>query len=344
MWHEYGNRKIQGLRVGLAIPLALLFSLAACNRMDKVAEEARNTSGEQTLQKTFASPDDAANAFFAAAKAGDRRALAKLFGPEGGKALFTGDGAKDEENLRDFAAAYTQMHRWSKIKAGGQVLYIGADNYAFPIPLAQNTSGQWFFDTPAGKDEILARRVGAGERTAIAAGQALAGAEQRYFTEADADGKVKQYARKFGSDPGKRNGLYWPIENAQPLSPLGRFGTFAKALDGEDGPQRFKGYDYRILTRQGDKAKGGARDYMADGKLTRGFAILAYPTEYRESGIMSFIVGADGIVYQKDLGENTARLAAAMTEYNPGDGWSPALPPEVLPTRKHGGTAAPAGA
>jgi hypothetical protein len=342
MWHEYRKRNIQGLRLGMAITLALLSSLASCNRMGQVAEKPRN-SDEQTLQKTFPSPDDAANAFFVAAKSGDRRALAKLFGPQGGKALFTGDAAQDEQNLRDFAAAYTQMHRWSKIQAGGEVLYIGADNYAFPIPLAQNTSGQWFFDTAAGKDEILARRIGAGERTAIAACQALAGAEQRYFTEAHADGNVKQYARKFGSDPGKRNGLYWPIGGGEPLSPLGRFGTFAKALDGEDGPQRFKGYDYRILTRQGDKAKGGARDYMSDGRLTRGFAVLAYPVEYRESGILSFIVGADGIVYQKDMGEITAQLAAAMTEYDPGDGWSPAIPSEVRPIHKNGATATPAG-
>ena len=279
-------------------------------------------------QRTFTSPAEAGDAFLAAAKAGDQNALLAIFGPDSNGVLFSGDAVKDKNSLQEFVAAYNQMHRWREIKVGGEMLYIGADNFPFPIPLGKNPSGQWVFDTAAGKDEILARRIGKDELTAIAACGAVATAQQTYFSQTHDGEKPKQYAQKFISDDGKQNGLYWPVAAGQPPSPLENVRDFAKAAGYSNAgakPQPFEGYYFRFLTKQGATAKGGAKDYLVNGHLTGGFALLAYPAEYRNSGIMTFIVGQDGVVYQKDLGEKTADIASAISEYNPGDGWKPAL-------------------
>jgi hypothetical protein len=202
------------------------------------------------------------------------------------------------------------------------MLYIGADNYPFPIPLAKNAAGQWAFDTAAGKDEILARRIGKDELTAIAANAAVAEAQEKYFS------KQKEYAQKFVSDEGKQDGLYYPVAAGQTPSPLEDVRDFAKAAgytNAGDKPQAFGGYHFKILTKQGAKAKGGAKDYIANGKMTVGFAVLAFPAEYRNSGIMTFLVGKDGVIYQKDLGEKTTEVASAIAEYDVDDTWKPAL-------------------
>jgi hypothetical protein len=301
-----------------AVLVVLVSFLLSCNKQENTTTE------KPAAQKTFGSPADAGATFIEAAKGGDQSALLAIFDPEAKDVLFSGDPVKDKDALQDFVAAYDQMHRWGKIKAGGEVLYTGADNYPFPIPLGQNPQGQWYFDTAAGKDEILARRIGKGELTAIAACGAIADAQKQYFSQAHDGDKVKQYAQKFVSDEGKQNGLYWPTPEGQTPSPLGQLGDFAKAAgyaNAGDKPQPFNGYYFQILTKQGDKAQGGAKDYIVDGKMTGGFAILAYPGEYRNSGIMTFIIDKDGTVYQKDLGEKTTDVAVTMTEYNPGDGW-----------------------
>jgi Protein of unknown function (DUF2950) len=303
----------------LAAPLALVF-FASCEKAPKPEEK--------IAQQTFASPADAGTAFLAAAQSGDQAALLKVFGPDAQGVLFSGDPVKDKDALADFVAAYGQMHRWIAINAGGQVLVVGADNFPFPIPLQQNTAHQWYFNTAAGKDEILARRIGKDELTALAACGSLFDAQEKYFSQTHDGSKVKQYARQFASDPGKQNGLYWSVPAGQPESPLGQLGDFAKKsgyTGTDEKPQPFDGYLYRILTKQGDKAKGGAKDYVVDGNLTGGFAIVAYPVQYRNSGIMTFIVSKDGVIYQKDLGEKTTDIATAMADYNPGDGWTPAL-------------------
>ena len=264
----------------------------------------------------------------AAAQAGDQATLLTIFGPDAKDILASGDAVQDEENMRDFVAAYTQMHRWRKIKAGGEMLYIGADNFLFPIPLDEKSPGAWQFDTDAGKDEILARRIGRNELAAIAAISALANAQAQYFTQTHDADSVKQYAQRIVSDEGKQDGLYWPVSNSQTPSPLEEVHEFAKAAgytNAGSNPQAFNGYYFRMLTRQGDKAPGGAKDYIVNGKMTGGYAFLAYPAQYRNSGIMTFVIGPDGVVYQKDLGADTATAAAAMSEYNPGDGWVPAL-------------------
>ena len=316
MSHFTRKPDIQAGRVArLLALLALIILLASCSKPEK----------SQAAQKTFASPAEAGTAFVEAAKSGDQSALLSIFGPEAKDVLFSGDAVKDKNALQDFVAAYGQMNRWSEIKSGGEILFVGADNYPFPVPLGQNSSGQWYFDTAAGKDEILARRIGKGELTAIAACGFLVDAQQQYFNQRHGVDNVKQYAQRIGSDEGKQNGLYWPVSAGETPSPLSDLGDFAKAVgytNAGDKPQPFNGYYFQILTKQGDKAPGGAKDYIVDGKMTRGFAILAYPAAYRNSGIMTFIVSKDGTVYQKDLGEKTADVAAAMAEYNPGDGWS----------------------
>lgn len=321
------NQKILAApRFASLVPLVLILALISCSKTRKPA-------AENAVQKTFVTPADAGAAFLEAAKSGDQGALLAIFGPDGKDVLFSGDAVKDKDAFQDFVAAYTQMNRWREIKAGGQILYIGADNYPFPIPLGKNPAGQWYFDTSAGKDEILARRIGKDELTAITACGAIANAEQLYFSKARDGATVKQYAQKFISDEGRQNGLYWPVPAGQPYSPLEDVRDFAKAAgyaNANEKPQPFDGYYFRILTKQGDKASGGAKDYIVNGKMTGGFGAVAYPAEYRNSGIMTFIVARGGIVHQKDLGEKTTDIGAALTEYNPGEGWSAVVGTEPL--------------
>jgi hypothetical protein len=310
------QRNLAGRLLTFAAFFVLFATLTSCN----------NSESPKAVQKTFASPEDAGAAFFETAKSGDQAGLLAIFGPDSQNVLSSGDVVKDKDALQVFVDSYDKMHRWRAIKAGGEILYIGADNYAFPIPLGQNPAGQWYFDTAAGKDEILARRIGKGELTAMDACRAIADAQNQYFSRTHDGGKVKQYAQKFISDEGKQNGLYWPVSPGQPPSPFEDVRDFAKVVgyvNAGDQPQPFNGYYFRILTKQGDKGKGGSKDYIVNGKMTAGFAALAYPMEYRNSGIMTFLIGTDGVVYQKDLGEQTANVAAGMAEYNPGDGWTP---------------------
>jgi hypothetical protein len=283
----------------------------------------RHESGRAaTEQKLFASPEAAGQALFDAAKSGDQQALLSIFGSEGKDLIFSGDAVKDKNTAQGFVSAYQRMNRWSKSASGAEILYIGGDNFAFPIPLKQNGSGQWVFDTAAGKDEVLARRIGDGELTAIGVLTELADAQQEYFSQ------NHHFAQKIVSDEGQHNGLYWPVAEGQPASPLGSLADVAKALGYSNGdkPQPFNGYYFRILTRQSDTAKGGAKDYIQNGKMTGGFAVLAWPATYRDSGIMTFAVGQDGVVREKDLGDKTSDASTVVTAYDPG--WTVVLAPE----------------
>jgi len=320
------GHKDEGLNVRLiSILLLALALLVSCARREtKGAESAAEPGTGNVTQKTFASPAAAGAALFEAAKNGDQKALMAIFGPEGKDVLFSGDAVKDKNNAERFVSAYSRMNRWSKNQSGEEILYIGAENFPFPIPLDQNSSGQWSFNTAAGKDEVLARRIGDGELTAIGVLTEIANAQQEFFS------RNHQFAEKFVSDEGQQNGLYWPVAEGQPPSPLGPLAEFAKALgySHTDKPQPFNGYFYKMLTQQGATAKGGPRNYVTDGKLTGGFAVVAWPARYRDSGIMTFIVGKDGVIYEKDLGEGTAQAAPTLAAYNPGEGWSVVLAPE----------------
>src|SRR5580765_8457782 len=223
MPHLVGEQKVLVARLTIFAALFVLVAcLGSCNKSE-------NATPEKSAQKTFASPADAGAGFLEAAKSNDQAALLAIFGPDTQNVLFSGDAVKDKDALQEFVAAYNQMHRWREIKAGGEILYTGADNFPFPIPLGLNSSGQWVFDTAAGKDEILARRIGKDELTAIAACVDIARAEQQYFSQTHDGDKVKQYAQQLGSDEGKQTGLYWHVEEGQTASPLGLLGDFAKA-------------------------------------------------------------------------------------------------------------------
>jgi hypothetical protein len=328
---------VNSLVVRVAVCSALIASVVSCERKPNntsvgttgqgvgTTDKAVGTTGKET-QETFASPAEAGAAFHEAAKSADQTALLAIFGPDATEVLFSGDPVKDGNALTQFVSAYETMNRWRPINGGGELLYLGPENFPFPVPLLKTSSGRWYFDSAGGADEILARRIGRNELVAMAALGALANAEQKYYNTSRAGGGVKQYAQKFVSDEDQQNGLYWPSSDTRTQSPLGQLGEFAKGAgytNSGNNPQPFNGYYFRILTKQGDTAKGGAKDYIVNGKMTGGFAILAYPEKYQDSGIMSFVVGTDGTVYEKDLGPMTANTAVAMTEYNP-SGWKAA--------------------
>ncbi len=300
--------------------LVLIIVLAACSKSGKTS-----VAAEKPAAKVFASPENAGNALLEAAKSGDQNAALAIFGPDSKQIIFSGDPVQDKAAINGFVAKYGEMHRWRKMPDGSQMLLIGADNFPFPIPLKKIGAGQWIFDVAAGKDEILARRIGRNELALIKICRALADAQAEYFSRARSEGMTKQYALKFISDPGKRNGLYWESPQGQPSSPLGPMVAFA-TNEGYSAKQNshspFHGYYFHMLTRQGSHARGGAKDYIVDGKMVGGFAFVAYPAEYRNSGVMTFIINQDGVLYQKDLGKTTTETATAMTEFDPGDGWT----------------------
>jgi len=271
----------------------------------------------------YATPDDAANALITAAKAGDQNALLAIFGPESKDLLYSGDPVEDKNVAKAFVSRYDVMHRWRRMEDGSQTLIVGADNFPFPIPLKKNSGGRWFFDTAAGKEEVLNRRVGRNELAVIDLCGGVVGAQAEYYSQKH--GGVKQYAQKFVSDPGQENGLYWPDTPGQPKSPVGPVAAQATADGYKADPahrQPFHGYYFAMLTKQGPDAPGGAKDYIVNGKMTGGFAVVAYPAKYGDSGAMTFIVDRDGVVLQKDLGRSTDQVASAMTEFNPDKTWT----------------------
>jgi hypothetical protein len=302
----------------VAVVFAVFLPLVACNDNTSKAP-ASSESGP----KTFATPEDAGTALVSAAKANDRNTLLAIFGPDSADIIFSGDDAHDKVTAEHFTAAFQIMNRWRKQTDGSRVLLVGADNHPFPIPLKQNSGAQWYFDTAAGKDEILSRRIGENELAAIDVMAAMADAQHQYIAQPH-DG-AKQYAQKFISDDGKQNGLYWKSPEGQPKSPLGPGVAFAstEGFNPQAGKQQpFHGYFYRVLTKQGADAKGGTRDYIVNGKMTGGFAFIAYPERYGDTGITTFIINQNGIVYQKDLGKNTNEDARAATEFNPDKTWT----------------------
>jgi hypothetical protein len=285
------------------------------------------SSAQQGNEKTFASPGEATLALYTAVKANDSAAVGAILGSNSNDILHTGDDVADKNMADNFIRRYEQMHRVVIEPDQTATLYIGAENWPLPVSIVKNSSGAWYFDTESGKKEILQRRVGTNENDAIEILHGMVDAQRDYASEPRNGEKAKHYALKFISDDGKQNGLYWKTNDNEAASPIGPLLISAtnegyNPQQGKESP--FHGYYYRILTKQGSAAKGGARDYVVDGTLTRGFAFVAYPAEYRNSGVMTFIVDQDGVVYQKDLGPQTSDLAAAMKEYNPDATWESA--------------------
>jgi hypothetical protein len=271
-------------------------------------------------QKAFASPESAVEALAAAATKGDTAEMLAIFGPEGQEILTSGDPVADRMNRQVFLVALGEQWKLEDKEKNSKELIAGDEQWPFPIPLVKERGG-WRFDTAAGKQEVLARRIGRNELSAIGVCRTYVVAQKQYASEGH-DGKpAGRFAQKVKSSPGKHDGLYWattgPDEKA---SPLGEFAAMA-ASEGYSTSSTeirpFRGYFFRILTEQGEDAPGGARSYIVNGEMTDGFALIAYPAEYRNSGIMTFIVNQDGVVYETDFGLETLKIAGEITAYNP---------------------------
>jgi hypothetical protein len=297
--------------------VAIALCSVGCNRSQQSAAPA----GPQT----FASADIAGQTIYAAAKVGDTYALLSIFGSGAKELLLSGDPVQDKAALDTFSNKYEEMHRWGKLTQGGLVLDVGAENYPFPFALKMNPAGQWYFDTGSAKDEILARRIGGNELSAIEILNAMKEAQAEYFSQLHDGSKVRAYAQKFVSDDGKQNGLYWKVGDGQAESPLGPLAAYPSDegySNASQGQQPYHGYFFRMIEKQGPQAQGGAKDYIINGEMTGGFAILAYPAEYANSGVMSFVINQDGKVYEKDLGANTSEVAKTIASYDPDNTWS----------------------
>jgi hypothetical protein len=269
-------------------------------------------------QQAFPNPDDAASALAAAVKSGAKQDILKVLGPGGEDIVDSGDAVADKEARDQFLAAYDARH---SVKVDGKraSLIIGADDFPFPIPLVQAKSG-WEFDSDQGRQEILYRRIGRNELDTIQTCLAFVDAEDEYADKDRGDG-VGTYAQRIVSSPGKMDGLYWPSDkNDSPLGELAAEAT-SEGYKASSEPQPYHGYYFRILTRQGRSAQGGDLDYVVKGKMIGGFALLAYPADYGNSGVMTFIVNHAGTVYQKDLGENTEAVARATRSFDPDKSW-----------------------
>jgi len=273
----------------------------------------------QPGQRTFASAEEASKALVAAAQSNDEKAMLAILGPDGKEIVSSGDATEDAQSRANFAKKYEQMHRLVTEPDGTVCLYIGAENWPTPIPVVKKGNA-WYFDTEAGKKEILYRRVGRNELSAIRICQELVAAQKEYYAA-----QHDEYAQKIFSDPDQHNGLYWKASANEPQSPIGPLVAAAAAegyVKGQGGPPTpYRGYYFHILTAQGKNAPGAAKSYLVNGKMTAGFAFVAYPAKYRPSGVMTFIVGGDGIVHEKDLGKRTEAVGKAIKEYNPDASW-----------------------
>ncbi len=300
-----------------------------------------NIHAQASAQSTFSSADDALQALISAAKDKDRSALAKLFGPDYEK-LLTGDEVEDNNDLDAFSSAASESAQLQTVNDSKFVVTVGHDNWPTPIPLVQK-DGKWLFDTKAGLEEALNRKIGENELSAIATCRAYAVAQWEYYTEGDWDHDgVAEYAERLISTAGKHDGLYWETSEGDKPSPLGKLIAAARAegygpktespdVAGKGGAQEkeavseerapYHGYYFKIITRQGAAAPGGKYGYVINGNMIAGYAFVAYPDKWGSSGVMTFIINQQGRVYEKNLGPNTAKLAAAMTEYNPDPSW-----------------------
>ena len=282
-------------------------------------------AAERPTQETFASPQEAVKALVEALKAGDTKALTVIFGPGSEDVITSGDPVADKAERERFINSYEQKNRLEEEGSDKVILCVGDDDWPFPVPIVKE-DGAWRFDSPEGREELLARRIGRNELSVIQVCLAIVDAQREYaLRDRDGDG-LPEYAQKFMSDPGKKNGLYWKAKEGEEESPLGPLvaeaqeqGYSGKKSGGKPIP--YHGYYYRILKGQGKSAPGGAYDYVVNGKMIGGFGLVAYPAQYGSSGIMTFIVNQDGVVYQKDLGKNTGKTVLAMKLFDPDRTW-----------------------
>lgn len=295
--------------------------LAAASILSTLIASSQLMLAQQPNQQVFHSPEEASAALFAAAQQTDNRALLEVLGPAGKDLASSGDPAEDRNNRDHFVAKYKQMHRVAKERDGVMILYVGAENWPNPIPIVEK-NGIWYFDTDAGKEEVLARRVGRNELATIDVCYQLVDAELQHY--ARTNNGEHRYAPNFRGDNDGHDGLF-PSENVeQSVSPRDTLIASAGVENGaaaSHDPVPFNGYYFRILKAQGNNAEGGAKNYLVSGNMIGGFAFIAYPAIYRSTGVVTFLVNQNGIVYQKDLGPDTEKIANAMTEYDPDSTW-----------------------
>jgi hypothetical protein len=282
---------------------------------------------DEVRQPTFATPEEAVAALTHAAKGRNLENLLAIFGPEGKDLVDVSDPATGRRNREVFVVAVTEGWRLVDRGPTRKVLVIGHEGWEFPVPLVRDGK-TWRFDSAAGREEILARRIGRNELAAIRICRTYVAAQKEYAARGH-DGKpTGVYARKFRSDPGKQDGLYWPVARGEPHSPLGDLVAKAaqegRSLDGnQQEPAPFYGYHFKILTGQGPNAAGGAKSYMVNDDMSAGFALVAWPAQYDATGVMTFVVNQDGIVHERDLGSATSSRARELTRYDPDSSWRP---------------------
>ncbi len=311
----------------LAAALALALPAGALAQASGDAKAAKPAAAapKAPAQRTFASPEDAAKALVDAVKAADVNALLEVAGPKSKSWILSGDDVRDRADWKRFAEAWDKKHAVTKEGDRKAILVVGEDDYPFAAPIVEK-GGKWAFDADAGREEVINRRVGRNELDTIQTLLAVVDAQRDYATmDADKNG-LNDYASRFLSSEGKKDGLYWPTKEGEPQSPLGPL--VAKAVsEGYGGkgsagqPQPYNGYYFRMLKAQGPNAAGGKYDYVVNGRMFGGFAVVAYPAKYGVSGVMTFIVNHDGVVFEKDLGANTAMAAKRMDRFDPDKTW-----------------------
>ncbi|HZP71081.1 MAG TPA: DUF2950 domain-containing protein [Pseudolabrys sp.] len=272
-------------------------------------------------QQRFKTPEEAVEALVKAARSGDTKSVISILGPGSQELVSSGDPVEDANVRKEYLAAYDAGHRIVAGPGKPSVLVIGQNDWPFPIPMVQR-DGQWIFDVPAGREEVLARRIGRNELSTMKAMLAYWDAQQEYADMNKSKSGQAVYAQRIVSSPGKKDGLYWPTSDNEKPSPLGEAVADATQRGYRPGAgEPYHGYRFKILLRQGPTAPGGAVDYVVNGDMIGGFAAVAYPAEYGNSGIMTFIINHEGDIYEKDLGEHTARIAARMTTFSPDHTW-----------------------
>ncbi len=301
-------------RLVVALALAGTCLLTACAKVD---------------ESSFKTPDEAVKAFVAALQKDDLPTLQKLLGPDSEDLISSGDAVQDNADRDRFLAAFDKKHSLQDAGNDTMTLVVGDDDWPFPVPVVKK-DGRWRLDGAAGVDELIYRRVGHNELAAIAVSLGFVDAENEYASEGRDGDPAGVYALKLVSDEGMHNGLYWPTAEGEQPSPAGPFLASATEQGYKFGGGRtpYHGYFYRLLYSQGPRAKGGAKEYFADGVMTEGFALIAWPADYGSSGVQTFIVNQDGVVYQKDLGEDTATVVESIKSFDPDDSWKPVPPPD----------------
>lgn len=322
--------KTMNVQILAAVAVAVTMTLGATHvaAADRPAKQVAPTQAKTkaVTQGSYSSPELAAKALYDAFKSHDLKSVYTVLGPGSDKLIYTGDAVADQQMRERFIAAYDKLLKFERSSDTKAIMILGEKEFPFPFPLVKDSTG-WKFDAAAGGEEIINRRIGENELFTIKSCLAYGDAQREYAeADRDSDGLI-EYAQKFRSSEGKRDGLFWPAKEGEPLSPLGPFAAQVKSegYSAKDAnPIPLHGYYYRILTGQGKDAPGGAYDYLVKGNMIGGYALAAYPARWGASGVMTFICNHDGVVYQKNLGDKTAEIASKMKQFNPDASWQKA--------------------